>query len=138
MLIRWLLHPDIGDPLSGVLVPMGPEHWGPQSEEWVFHMQFLHGDSRAFDDAFVVEHMHRILLIPDFHPEIHVISRWEMEGIVASRLRVGNVFLLGDSAHRHPPTGALASIPARLMSITSAGKSRQWCKGRLPTHCWIL
>jgi 2,4-dichlorophenol 6-monooxygenase len=107
VLIRWLLHPDIGDPLSGVLVPMGPEHWGPQSEEWVFHMQFLHGDSRAFDDAFVVEHMHRILGIPDFHPEIHVISRWEMEGIVASRLRVGNVFLLGDSAHRHPPTGGL-------------------------------
>jgi 2,4-dichlorophenol 6-monooxygenase len=30
-----------------------------------------------------------------------------MEGIVASRLRVGNVFLLGDSAHRHPPTGGL-------------------------------
>jgi 2,4-dichlorophenol 6-monooxygenase len=107
VLIRWLLHPDIGDPLSGVLVPMGPEHWGPQSEEWVFHMQFLHGDARAFDDAFVVEHMQRILLIPDFHPEIHVISRWEMEGIVASHLRVGNVFLLGDSAHRHPPTGGL-------------------------------
>jgi 2,4-dichlorophenol 6-monooxygenase len=107
VLIRWFLHPDFGDPISGVLVPMGPEHWGPQSEEWVFHMQFLYGDARAFDDDFVEKHMHRILGIQDFHPEIHVISRWTLEGVVASRLRVGNVFLLGDSAHRHPPTGGL-------------------------------
>jgi 2,4-dichlorophenol 6-monooxygenase len=107
VLIRWLLNPDIGDPLSGVLVPMGPDHWGPQSEEWVFHLQFLHGDPRAFDDAAVMEHMRRVLGIPDFHPNIHMISRWEIEGIVAQRLRVGNVFLLGDSAHRHPPTGGL-------------------------------
>jgi 2,4-dichlorophenol 6-monooxygenase len=70
-------------------------------------MQFLHDDPRAFEDVFVEEHMHRALGIHDFHPEIHVISRWEMKGIVASRLRVGNVFLLGDSAHRHLPTGDL-------------------------------
>ena len=107
VLIRWLLHPDMGDPLSGVLVPMGPDHWGPQSEEWVFHLQFLTGDPRAFDDAAVMEQMRRVLGILDFHPVIHLISRWSMEEIVASRLRVGNVFLLGDSAHRHPPTGGL-------------------------------
>ncbi|HEU5100931.1 MAG TPA: FAD-dependent monooxygenase [Roseiflexaceae bacterium] len=107
VLIRWLLNPDIGDPLSGVLVPMGPEHWGPQSEEWVFHLTFPNGDPRASDDAAVMEQMRRVLGIRDFHPQIHLISRWSLEGIVASRLRVGNVFLLGDSAHRHPPTGGL-------------------------------
>lgn len=107
VLIRWLLNPEIGDPLSGVLVPMGPDHWGPQSEEWVFHLQFMTGDPRAFDDAAVLEQMRRVLGIPNFHPEIHLISRWTMEGIVAQRLRVGNVFLPGDSAHRHPPTGGL-------------------------------
>jgi 2,4-dichlorophenol 6-monooxygenase len=107
VLIRWLINPDIGDPLSGVLVPMGPDRWGPQSEEWVFHLTFPYGDPRASDDDAVMEHMRRVLGIPDFHPAIHLISRWSLEGIVASRLRVGNVFLLGDSAHRHPPTGGL-------------------------------
>lgn len=107
VLIRWLINPDIGDPLSGVLVPMGPEHWGPQSEEWVFHLTFPYGDPRASDEAAIKEQMGRVLGIPDFQPEIHLISPWSLEGIVASRLRVGNVFLLGDSAHRHPPTGGL-------------------------------
>jgi 2,4-dichlorophenol 6-monooxygenase len=86
---------------------MGPDRWGPQSEEWVFHLTFPPGDPRADDDAVVLEQMRRVLGIPDFHPEVHVISRWSLEGLVASRLRVGNVFLLGDSAHRHPPTGGL-------------------------------
>jgi 2,4-dichlorophenol 6-monooxygenase len=30
-----------------------------------------------------------------------------MEGILADRFRVGRVFLVGDAAHRHPPTGGL-------------------------------
>ena len=107
VLIRWLLNPDIGDPLSGVLVPMGPDHWGPHSEEWVFHLQFMPGDSRAFDDAAVKEQMRRVLGIPDFEPKIHLISRWALDGVLANRLRVGHVFLLGDAAHRHPPTGGL-------------------------------
>ncbi len=107
VLIRWLLNPDFGDPLSGALVPMGPQHWGPQSEEWVFHLLYPFGDPRASDDDAVKEHMSRVLGIPDFQPEIHLMSRWSIEGIVASQLRVGNVFVLGDAAHRHPPTGGL-------------------------------
>lgn len=35
------------------------------------------------------------------------ISRWPVEGLVAERFSVGRVFLVGDSAHRHPPSGAL-------------------------------
>jgi 2,4-dichlorophenol 6-monooxygenase len=51
--------------------------------------------------------MRRVLGVPDLAAEVHVISRWTLEGIVASRLRSGRVFLLGDAAHRHPPTGGL-------------------------------
>ena len=38
VLIRWLWLPDGG--AMGVLVPMGPRHWGPESEEWVFHLNY--------------------------------------------------------------------------------------------------
>ena len=44
VLIRWLINPDFGGSFSGVLVPMGPDRWGPRSEEWVFHMQYAPDD----------------------------------------------------------------------------------------------
>ena len=45
--------------------------------------------------------------MPDLDAKVHVVSRWSMEGILADRFRVGRVFLVGDAAHRHPPTGGL-------------------------------
>ena len=38
---------------------------------------------------------------------IHKITRWAMEGVLATKFREGRVFLVGDAAHRHPPTGGL-------------------------------
>jgi 2,4-dichlorophenol 6-monooxygenase len=107
VLIRWYINPDIGDPLTCVLVPAGPREWGTRSREWVLSMHFSLDDPRRLDDAFIGEHMRRVLGVPDLAAEVHVISRWTLEGIVASRLRSGRVFLLGDAAHRHPPTGGL-------------------------------
>lgn len=107
VLIRWYINPDIGDALSCVLVPMGPTRWGPDSEEWVFHLTFPSDDERTLDDAKIVAHMRQVLGLSDFEPEIHLISRWTVEGTVASRLNVGRVFIMGDAAHRHPPTGGL-------------------------------
>lgn len=109
VLIRWMINPDMGDGLAsgGTLVPMGPDHWGPQSEEWVFHLTFQPDDPAVEEDAHILERMRAVLGLPDFAPTVHLISRWSLEGVVASQMRVGNVFLLGDAAHRHPPTGGL-------------------------------
>jgi len=38
---------------------------------------------------------------------IHKITRWTIEGVLAAKFREGRVFLVGDAAHRHPPTGGL-------------------------------
>jgi 2,4-dichlorophenol 6-monooxygenase len=105
VLIRWLLFPALGT--FGTLVPMGPNRWGPESEEWVFHLNYETADTRALDDARVVADMKQALGLPQLEPRVHVISRWSMEGILADRFRVGRVFLVGDAAHRHPPTGGL-------------------------------
>jgi 2,4-dichlorophenol 6-monooxygenase len=44
--------------------------------------------------------------------EIHTITRWSVEAVMASAFRVGRVLLLGDAAHRHPPTGGLGLTSA--------------------------
>lgn len=105
VLIRWLWIPKRGS--FATLVPMGPEHWGPRSEEWVFHLNYENDDTRAIDDAQVVADMKDALGLPELDATVHVISRWSLEGILADRFRVGRVFLVGDAAHRHPPTGGL-------------------------------
>jgi 2,4-dichlorophenol 6-monooxygenase len=112
VLIRWILHTEYGGSNS-VLVPMGPKRWGPRSEEWVFHMVYPPAQESLFDsDEKVMALMRKRLGLPDLEPVVHVISRWRLEGLVAPRTKVGRVFLLGDAAHRHPPTGGLGLTSA--------------------------
>ncbi|MDA3628808.1 FAD-dependent monooxygenase [Saccharopolyspora sp. WRP15-2] len=113
VLIRWLVNPDFGGSWSGVLVPMGPDHWGPASEEWVFHMQYATDDPDAMQEEKVLGRMRAILgLPPELTPTVHRISQWVMEGVISDKFRAGRVFFAGDAAHRHPPTGGLGLTSA--------------------------
>ncbi|WP_042366465.1 FAD-dependent monooxygenase [Streptacidiphilus neutrinimicus] len=110
VLIRWLWLPDLGIP--GVLVPMGPDHWGPDSEEWVFHLNYGAEDTRALDDASVLADLRKALGLTEDQVTVHMISRWSLEGVVADGFRRGRVLIAGDAAHRHPPTGGLGLTSA--------------------------
>ena len=89
------------------MVPMGPQRWGPDTEEWVVHLTYAADDPRNPDDDEVIEDLRTALGLGDHPLAIHLITRWSLEGVVASRFRDRRVFLLGDAAHRHPPTGGL-------------------------------
>ena len=110
VLIRWIISPERGG--SVVMVPMGPERWGPASEEWVIHLQYLVGDPRAASDEEVLADLRTALAIPELPMQIHKISRWTVDAVLASSFREGRVFLVGDAAHRHPPTGGLGLTSA--------------------------
>lgn len=110
VLIRWIISPERG--AGVVMVPMGPERWGPKSEEWVIHLQYLVDDPRAASDEAVLADLRDALAIPELPMQIHKISRWTVDAVLASSFRVGRVFLVGDAAHRHPPTGGLGLTSA--------------------------
>ena len=110
VLIRWIFSPQSG--VLVVMVPMGPSRWGPQSEEWVIHLNYPVDDPRAQSDAQVEADARTALGIVDLPMQIHKITRWSVDAVMASAFRVGRVFLLGDAAHRHPPTGGLGLTSA--------------------------
>ena len=110
VLIRWIFSPQAG--VLVVMVPMGPQRWGPASEEWVIHLNYPVGDPRAQSDAQVEADARQALGVPDLPVKIHKITRWSVEAVMASSFRAGRVFLVGDAAHRHPPTGGLGLTSA--------------------------
>jgi 2,4-dichlorophenol 6-monooxygenase len=105
---RWVFNPEYPEYLhfAVVLVAMGPDHWGHESEEWAVTMSFDPGDPDP-DDMDILRWLREGLGLADFNPTIHHKAEWWMETVLADTFRVGRVFLLGDAAHRHPPTGGL-------------------------------
>jgi 2,4-dichlorophenol 6-monooxygenase len=109
VMIRWMFNPEHPEYLEfgAVLIGMGPDHWGARSEEWVVFLAYDFDDPDASDPVKVAQRMRDSLGITDFEPTIHHVSKWKMETVLADDFRSGRVFLLGDAAHRHPPTGGL-------------------------------
>jgi 2,4-dichlorophenol 6-monooxygenase len=106
-LIYWLLNPEgSGSWDSGAMAAMGPT-WGKHSEDWVFHFTFRPDDPQRFAEDAVVPRIRNLLRLPELDMQVHTVSHWILEGVLADRYRVGRVLLAGDAAHRHPPTTGL-------------------------------
>ncbi|MDX2170573.1 MAG: FAD-dependent monooxygenase [Deltaproteobacteria bacterium] len=77
--------------------------------EWVFmHAWDPQRDAlERFDAAYCEALVRRALADPDVALELRTIAPWTMTCQVADRYRDGNVFLVGDAAHRFPPTGGM-------------------------------
>jgi 2,4-dichlorophenol 6-monooxygenase len=110
VLLRWIFSPQTGTMV--VMVPMGPKRWGPDSEEWVIHVNYPVDDPRAQSDEKVEADVRQAIGLADVPLQIHKITRWSVDAVMASAFQVGRVFLLGDAAHRHPPTGGLGLTSA--------------------------
>lgn len=106
--IFWFINPDHhGSIGSGVLVKMGGTGWGPSSDQWVFGFATTPDDPQVFDAEYVSERVRRAVGDPNLEVRTHRISPWRVEALVAGHFAHGRVFLAGDAAHRHPPTGGL-------------------------------
>ncbi|WP_225840381.1 FAD-dependent monooxygenase [Streptomyces sp. NK08204] len=102
-LITWFVNPYRAD-LSCGLLEMGPT-WGKNCEEW--GLSFLLGDVDSSDEEALAERMREVLGVPDLELTVHKVTHWTVEGVLADRYRAGRVLIVGDAAHRQPPTTGL-------------------------------
>lgn len=107
VIIAHFLNADAGSyPAGGNLVPLGPT-WGKHSQEWQFHFAFLPTDEAELTPEFLVPKIRELLKVGDIDLDVINVSQWFVEGRVSSKFSEGRVFLVGDSAHKHPPTTGL-------------------------------
>jgi len=74
--------------------------------EWVF-MHALAEDADGIDAARGEVLVRRALARPDIALTVRTAATWTMTCQVAERYRDGRVFLVGDAAHRFPPSGGM-------------------------------
>lgn len=114
---------------SGAIVPMGPT-WGRHSKEWVFHCGFAMDDQSRHDDGTLIPRIRQVLKIPNLEIDVHKISHWAIEKVLADKYRVGRVFLAGDAGSRRPPTTGLGLNTAIEDSFNIAWKLALVLKGQ--------
>lgn len=110
VMLHFFIHPTRRGPLaSGALVPAGGDDakWGRHSKEWIFHFMVAPDDPAKFDEAVASQQIRELLKLPDLAMQIHKISHWMIEAVLAERYQFGRVLLAGDAAHRHPPASGL-------------------------------
>jgi 2,4-dichlorophenol 6-monooxygenase len=106
-LLTYFIRPDGEGGPGGALLALGPGRWGAESPQWSVGMGIHPDDPVVHDSEALVKRARELIGVPDLEMAVHAISHWQYEGVVADRFRVGPVFLAGDAAHRHPPTGGL-------------------------------
>lgn len=102
-IITWFVNPSRPD-LNSTLLEMGPT-WGRHCEQWGLH--FALGDTDRSDDAAVIDRIREVLGLPDLELTVHKVSHWSVERVLADHYRVGRFLIVGDAAHRQPPTTGL-------------------------------
>jgi len=78
-------------------------------KRWVFHtpVETPHEKIEEYTAEVMLKKIKAALGRDDVDIQIRSMSHWRMTAQIADRFRSGRVFLIGDAAHRFPPTGGL-------------------------------
>ena len=97
--LHWVMDPASG----GTLISHGADREWVYNHVWDPETQPV----ESFDDERCSALVRAALADPDFDFEILGVSAWHMSAQIAEGYRCGRIFLVGDAAHRFPPTGGL-------------------------------
>lgn len=97
--LYWIMDPGCG----GCLVSHG------SGDEWVYMLEWDPGAEplESFDDHRCRQRFLRAVGRNDVDVRVEHVSAWRMTSQIAGRYRSGRSFLVGDAAHRFPPTGGM-------------------------------
>ncbi|MEM6766876.1 MAG: FAD-dependent monooxygenase [Bacteroidota bacterium] len=97
--LYWVMHPEA----PGTFIAHHIE------KRWVYHFPIFtpHERKEQYTEEVVKKRILTALGNPDIPLDIHSISLWRMTCQIAQTFRKGRALLVGDAAHRFPPTGGL-------------------------------
>jgi 2,4-dichlorophenol 6-monooxygenase len=95
---------------SGALGKLGGEYNDRRCKEWLLHSSIKETDPEKFTDNQLAGRIRGLLNIPDLEVEVLGCAPWNAQGLLADQYRFGRIFLVGDSAHRHPPATGLGLV----------------------------
>jgi 2,4-dichlorophenol 6-monooxygenase len=97
--LYWIMDPEIG----GCFVSHG------SGDEWVYMLEWDPDtdDFGSFDEERCRRHVARAVGTDECAITVEHVSAWRMTSQIARRYRSGRCFLVGDAAHRFPPTGGM-------------------------------
>lgn len=109
VIVHWFVGPRFGSWTGGALIKAGPKNWDRHSETWTIHLMIPPNDPDAqnLTKDRALTRLKALLNLPKLDAEILGVSPWYIESVHIEKSRVGDVFFIGDAAHRQPPTSGL-------------------------------
>ncbi|MEL6564962.1 MAG: FAD-dependent monooxygenase [Pseudomonadota bacterium] len=104
--LYWVMQPgaDVGGIGMGLVRMIRP--WN----EWLIVWGYdINAPAPQVDDAFATEVARQLVGDPALEIELISANTWTVNDAYATRLQQGRVFIMGDAAHRHPPSNGLGS-----------------------------
>ncbi len=125
--LYWVMQPgaDVGGIGMGLVRMVRP--WN----EWLIVWGYDINQPAPKVDAEMATHVARQLVgDPELEIEVLSASVWTVNNMYATRMRAGRVFIMGDAAHRHPPSNGLGSNTSIQDAFNLAWKLALVVKGK--------
>lgn len=104
--LYWVVQPgaDVGGIGMGLVRMVRP--WNKWLIVWGYD---INGPAPEVNNAFATKVVRDLVGDQSLEPEITSVSTWTVNNMYATHMQAGRVFIMGDAAHRHPPSNGLGS-----------------------------